>query len=503
MSLEEKIKSEESNNNLEKEPKQIHSPQNNKSTSPSNSSEKKKNKKPKNKKKEDNKKLSTTQLTDVRMYFIRNFLKNEEKLEDEHLTEEYFNCIFIDEMISTIFLVLTLGSGIIYYEIRTCSPLICEKYDFYDTIINISLIFVSFGVLGFFFCLIPKYFHYFYLYKAAKYISSIDNFFQSGLIYNLIFDIIFNLIHPNLLFKNKYLTTSKKWNLIEVKYNINDFLLIIMLFRSVYFIKFIILCSNYYGARVDRICKMMGKQSGYIFSFKCLLISKTLQTLIFITILTCLTFAYMLKIIEGPVFLISNTNNKNNNKNNDNNYMFYFNCFWNVLVTMTTVGYGDYFPKSILGRFIIFIVTLFGTIIMALNINYFQSIIHLNDNDKHTLNLIQRLEFKDNIGNLAVSYFKNNYMYVIQKRKYFRGEINNNDEQRNIMIQKARNKFFFRKKYKEVVHRFQIKYKMATDVDQVKKKIRNLDDTIINIEKKLKSFLKRYTKFVRKNQEKI
>jgi potassium intermediate/small conductance calcium-activated channel subfamily N protein 2 len=248
---------------------------------------------------------------------------------------------------------------------------------------------------------------------------------------------------------------------------------------------------------------MMGKQSGYIFSFKCLLISKTLQTLIFITILTCLTFAYMLKIIEGPVFLISNTNNKNNNKNNDNNYMFYFNCFWNVLVTMTTVGYGDYFPKSILGRFIIFIVTLFGTIIMALNINYFQSIIHLNDNDKHTLNLIQRLEFKDNIGNLAVSYFKNNYMYVIQKRKYFRGEINNNDEQRNIMIQKARNKFFFRKKYKEVVHRFQIKYKMATDVDQVKKKIRNLDDTIINIEKKLKSFLKRYTKFVRKNQEKI
>ena len=44
---------------------------------------------------------------------------------------------------------------------------------------------------------------------------------------------------------------------------------------------------------------------------------------------------------------------------------------------------------------------------------------------------------------------------------------------------------------------------MATDVDQVKKKIRNLDDTIINIEKKLKSFLKRYTKFVRKNQEKI
>ena len=120
---------------------------------------------------------------------------------------------------------------------------------------------------------------------------------------------------------------------------------------------------------------------------------------------------------------------------------------------------------------IIFIVTLFGTVIMALNINYFQSITHLNDNDKHTLNLIQRLEFKDNIGNLAVSYFKNNYMYVIQKRKYFRGEINNNDEQRNIMIQKARNKFFLEKNIKRLFIDFKLNIKWLLMLIRSKKKL--------------------------------
>jgi len=61
------------------------------------------------------------------MYFIRNFLKNEEKLEDEHLTEEYFNSIFIDEMISTIFVGLSIGfsrsyGGRFYHVMKLDTP---------------------------------------------------------------------------------------------------------------------------------------------------------------------------------------------------------------------------------------------------------------------------------------------------------------------------------------------------------------------------------------------
>ena len=72
---------------------------------------------------------------------------------------------------------------------------------------------------------------------------------------------------------------------------------------------------------------------------------------------------------------------------------------------------------------------------------------------------------------------------------------------KKIMIQKARDKFYYRKKYKEVVHRFQIKYKMAVDVDMVKKKIRFLDDTVINLGEKLQTLNDRIEKYFTKQEE--
>ena len=230
----------ESYNNIESEANLLQNNNNNKSTT--NSSENKTSKL----KKENQKygirsplrKYSSTLLSDFKMSFLKKFLDKENELEDEHLTEEYFNSIFIDEMISTVLVAISILSGILFNEIKFNTKLHDEDLDYYNKLNNIILIIISISVISFILVMIPRYIHYFYLYKAAKYISSIDNFFQSGLLSNVIIEFTLALIHPNILLKDKYVKTSKKWNLLNVTYQINDFLLAIMLFRSYYFLKF-------------------------------------------------------------------------------------------------------------------------------------------------------------------------------------------------------------------------------------------------------------------------
>lgn len=44
----------------------------------------------------------------------------------------------------------------------------------------------------------------------------------------------------------------------------------------------------------------------------------------------------------------------------------YWNPLWNVIVTMTTVGYGDFYPRTLLGRAVTFFICLWGVSIVSL-----------------------------------------------------------------------------------------------------------------------------------------
>jgi len=76
---------------------------------------------------------------------------------------------------------------------------------------------------------------------------------------------------------------------------------------------------------------MTGSVLDMTFAFRCILMNRPILIEIALMIVSTFTMANMLKVIEGPVFYINVSS-----KESSMDYRLLANCFWNVLVTITT-----------------------------------------------------------------------------------------------------------------------------------------------------------------------
>lgn len=124
---------------------------------------------------------------------------------------------------------------------------------------------------------------------------------------------------------------------------------------------------------------MLGAQLTMFFSLRCLVIKYPIRMLSVLTLLTATALALMQKIIEGHAYEILNIESSSTSMNDYRNVS---NCLWNMLVTMTTVGYGDYYPVTNLGRLIIIICALSGIVLVSLIIISLQSSLKMDANEQ-------------------------------------------------------------------------------------------------------------------------
>ena len=145
----------------------------------------------------------------------------------------------------------------------------------------------------------------------------------------------------------------------------NDILTVVSVLRIYVFIRAGLIlmpyqntrCTNFYK-KANRLCKMYGCKANFSFSLKCMFKDNPLMLIgIFFTI-SSIIFAFQIYLVERRAAHLSD-----NPKGMCNNFT---NALWLVLMTITTVGYGDYFPHTFIGRIIILIVAIWGTFIVSM-----------------------------------------------------------------------------------------------------------------------------------------
>jgi hypothetical protein len=89
----------------------------------------------------------------------------------------------------------------------------------------------------------------------------------------------------------------------------------------------------------------------------------------------------------------------------DENFANITTAMWNVIITLTTVGYGDYYPKTNFGRFVGVITAFWGVFFVSLFVVALTNTLELEDSEVRAYTLLRRLFIRENAANMIACRF--------------------------------------------------------------------------------------------------
>jgi hypothetical protein len=99
----------------------------------------------------------------------------------------------------------------------------------------------------------------------------------------------------------------------------------------------------------------------------------------FVGLMTIAILAEFLRVSERPFVNISKLN-----------YESYLNCIWCLFCSLTSIGFGDFYPVTHVGRLAAILSSALGALFLGLVLFFFSKFTTLNNNDLKTMKIIDR-----------------------------------------------------------------------------------------------------------------
>jgi hypothetical protein len=166
-----------------------------------------------------------------------------------------------------------------------------------------------------------------------------------------------------------------------------------------------------------------GEEVSILFTIKCLLKDYPITLIIAFTIKITFLLAVMTQIAEHGTIIDS----INTSKHVDNRFVSFEDTLWFIYITYTTVGFGDLYPKTSLGRIIALATSLIGSFALSILVIMMDRQFLLNSKEKKVkMFLIKILEFVDRVYRKdAIKFEAANYISVFFKYFRYKKEIVN------------------------------------------------------------------------------
>lgn len=238
--------------------------------------------------------------------------------------------------------------------------------------------------------------------QQAKAIYSYqDDLFTTGKYIQLMVELVINIVHPPFGSHEVSVPHYVNFYNVTVDYQLNSILTIAMLARLYHPIRLFSTLSDFRSCRAQRICQMNGCRSGTFFAVKCLIRDKPKEVIFYMLAIGIFTGSFCFRIFERPLTPYSGFE-----------FGDYGSCMWCVIITMTTVGYGDMYPTSIPGRFCGFVVCIWGVLVVSMMVVAVNNTVDLELGEDKSFLILRRLRFREELRDSAA--------YVLTSALHFR-----------------------------------------------------------------------------------
>lgn len=148
---------------------------------------------------------------------------------------------------------------------------------------------------------------------------------------------------------------------------------------------------------------MTGTYADIEFSIKGIFKEYPNTSLAITTLISALMSAQMLRIYERPLAEVSGQR-----------FDKYATAIWNIIVTMSTVGYGDVYPKTIFGRILGAVICVWGVVVESMMVVTLSEGLELSTPQKNSYTLLQRLFYRDDLQQRAVVALRS--IFLLKKK---------------------------------------------------------------------------------------
>lgn len=200
--------------------------------------------------------------------------------------------------------------------------------------------------------------HQFYVFKQKLDVTS--KVWKSHLMIYLVIEIFFCIIHtPPYLDTHEVDIVTTGVDSRTIKMNIDLILSMIIPLRVYLFIKYYSFYSPWADDKAEKICNECNTKGGFGFAIKAELKERPYMVIGILMTISILIFGYGLRNVEIAFV-------KDVEFIRFQDWRFVWNGFWCIIITILTIGFGDYYPQTHLGRFISVVACLWGTFLISL-----------------------------------------------------------------------------------------------------------------------------------------